>query len=236
MSRTTFPPHAVLGTMLSIGLPLSLPLALLLGLLLGCAGPSAQQPAPASAQASSAGAGAQQTPGAAPVPDWRRPAALSDFWPQAAPLAQTGDPCPFQHQRRDDGTASLLAEYQTTHVRRGAYALHLRYSGVPGTSAGWGVGCLRYNTGLFSYVRFWLKGSVGERFQFRLKDSAGQEGTAVDLKVAQEGWHRIIIPLRDFRGVNVQSIASVTFSFRADQGAADVYLDDLEFVTHPESD
>lgn len=151
-------------------------------------------------------------------------------------VAQTGEPCPFLHQRRDDGVASLMATYQTTHVHRGAYALRLRYSGVPGTSAGWGVGCLRYSTSIFSYVRFWLKGSVGERFAFRLKDSAGQEGNAVDLQVKQEGWHRIIIPLRDFRGVDVQSIASVTFSFRAEHGPADIYLDDLEFVTHPESD
>lgn len=219
--RTAFERHAVVGALLSLGLSL------------GCAGPAAQGGPPASPSGS--GAGAQQTAGGE-APDWRRPAALSDFWPQAAPLAQTGEPCPFLHQRRDDGVASLMAEYQRTHVRRGTYALRLRYSGVPGTSAGWGVGCLRYSTSIFSYVRFWLKGSVGERFAFRLKDSAGQEGTAVDLQVKQEGWHRIIIPLRDFRGVNVQSIASVTFSFRAEQGPADIYLDDLEFVTHPESD
>lgn len=170
------------------------------------------------------------------APDWQRPASLADFWPQGRELLGTGEPCPFLNQRRDGGTASLTVAYGSEERHGGEYAIHLQYSGVPDTSAGWGIGCLRYDAGLFSYIRFWLKGTVGQRFQFRLKDTKGREGTAVDLAVKEAGWHRIIMPIADFRGIDHHSVAAITFSFVDRFGPADIYIDDFEFLTRPESD
>lgn len=149
-------------------------------------------------------------------------------------MVSVGNACPFSFQRKSaDNVSSLFADYEADGAHSPPYALHLRATGEPGTSGGWGVGCMRYNAEVFRYFSFWLKGQPGQRLQVRLADNSDQEGTVIDLLIEKPDWQHVALPLSGFRGVNQQSLKSFTFLFKAELGAADVYLDDLEFSIQP---
>lgn len=203
--------------------------ALLAPLLLGCAAPQQERP-----QTGATGAIVEKAPAgeAAPkVPRWDSAIGVKDLWSQVATLAETGLLCPFVVHREDASAPYLKVRYDAEEVHSPGRSLHLQFTPEPGAVAGFGVGCLRrYDINIYTYAVFFVKGTQGARFYFRLKDGAETEGS-YEVTVKEAGWQRVVIPLREFSAVNLKTIISVAFGFTAAQGESDLYIDDLSFTT-----
>lgn len=118
--------------------------------------------------------------------------------------------------------------------------LRLQYGLAPDSrSGGWGIHWASTPTQHFDASEFeaftvWVRGTGGdESFEVGLKDTQGAE-VKIESKdrVAADALKRgveIVIPLRDFKGVNLRSLNNVSVSFNESHGSGSLCFNNLGF-------
>jgi len=109
--------------------------------------------------------------------------------------------------------------------------LKFQYDIVKG---GWG-GCICFLDGIdvskYEFLSFKVKGEVGgEKFEVGLKDTSGIERKIQIEKFAKitTQWQKVMIPLEEFKGVNLSSLENISFGVNETHGKGTVYFDDIE--------
>lgn len=121
-----------------------------------------------------------------------------------------------------------------------ASGLRLQYGLAPNMQdGGWGVHWADapthdFDASRFAHFSFWVRGASGdEAFEIGLKDTDAKE-----IKIESKDWIaastlrngvEVIIPLAEFRGVNIKSLNNVNFSFGSGHGSGNLCIGGMAF-------
>jgi hypothetical protein len=166
------------------------------------------------------------TPTNTPVP----PAMLEIF-----PQVDGGEA--FTYSEKGGGIYNLILSSPPC-VHSGVYGLQLTYSLSYPAYAGWGVRWDNITGGHFDAIpfqsfNFWVKGSNGnEVFQIGLQDTDGAVTWVESYEAVRitTDWKQAVIPLNDFKGVNLASLENFRLNFNSDFGVGSVCIDDISFT------
>ncbi len=110
--------------------------------------------------------------------------------------------------------------------------LSIDYKIVKGGWTGWGIALDGVSSKDYSNLTFMIKGETGkETFEIGVKDTSNMERKLPLSQFAEIGkdWRKVSIPLKEFAGVNMDSLGNINIGFSDAQEAGHVYLDNLQF-------
>ena len=153
------------------------------------------------------------------------------IWTQVGSLPPNARPYPFLWSFPKGNENVLTAQYTSQQVHTGSYSLKIEFRKSAGAYGGLGVGRLpSYSVSKTGFATFWLRGtSLGQTFEFKLKDIAGKE-EGVLVMVATTEWEYVSIPLARFAEVDLTALENFNLGFTEDWGSVTIYIDDVEFT------
>lgn len=138
----------------------------------------------------------------------------------------SGNPFSFKDEK---GSAFQVSLPDQGAPRR--QVLSLEYKIVKGGWAGWGVALDSLSAKDYSQLTFMVKGETGkETFDIGIKDTSNVEKKLPLSQFAEIGkeWRKVIIPLKEFAGVNLASLGNINIGFSDAQDAGRLYLDQIQ--------